>query len=410
MPHIRPASGAQRVVVASAAAFLLVAPFPSSAGWRVFFLLTGLAALSWQAWRGEEPLGLARIPRLFAVAACAWIALCIASLAWSVDAGYTLAELRREILYGVFAFLLFFLGTRTPRLLHLWIAVLLAGAFLLGVGEWLRFLMPGVKWARDVSMGPGPFSTHVLLLAPLLVLVVWRAPVGMGRSIAFTLILGTALVVAGIAGDSRILWMALLVSAVTAFAAFHVCTPARHATRPAARRALLIALAVLPVLMVAATEYKLRLYPRAADTIESFAADERPLIWQVAVGFARERPWLGYGYGREILGARISGALEKAKLGQPYLHGHNVVLDAELQMGVPGVIAFVMLMAALAAAFLQARKREEGSPLAIVGVAVLTGYLTKCLTDDFFFRPNSLVFWAIGGMLLGLAARLPRER
>jgi len=410
MPHIRPASGAQRVVVASAAAFLLVAPFPSSAGWRVFFLLTGLAALSWQAWRGEEPLGLARIPRFFAVAACAWIALCIASLAWSVDAGYTLAELRREILYGVFAFLLFFLGTRTPRLLHLWIAVLFAGAFLLGVGEWLRFLMPGVKWARDVSMGPGPFSTHVLLLAPLLALVVWRAPVGMGRSIAFTLILGTALVVAGIAGDSRILWIALLVSAVTAFAAFHVCTPARHATRPAARRALLIALAVLPVLMVAATEYKLRYYPQAASTIESFSLDERPLIWKVASGFAQRRAWLGYGYGREIIGAQMREELTRAGQPKPYNHGHNVFLDAALQMGALGLVAFTVLLAGLAAAFVRARRHEDAAPLSIVGLAMLAGYLTKCLTDDFFFRPNSLVFWAIGGMLLGLAARLPRER
>ena len=47
---------------------------------------------------------------------------------------------------------------------------------------------------------------------------------------------------------------------------------------------------------------------------------------------------------------------------------------------------------------------------AMVGLAVLAGYFTKNLTDDFFFRPNSLVFWAIAGMLLGVAARLPRKR
>jgi hypothetical protein len=31
------------------------------------------------------------------------------------------------------------------------------------------------------------------------------------------------------------------------------------------------------------------------------------------------------------------------------------------------------------------------------------------MTDDFFFRPSSLVFWGIAGMLLGLAARLPEK-
>ena len=410
MSLIRPASGAQRVYVASAAAFLLVAPFPSSAGWRVFFLLSALGALSWQAWRREQPLDLARIPRAFAIAACAWIALCIASLAWSVDAGYTLAELRREILYGAMAFLAFFVGTRTPAHLHLGIAILFGGAFLLGIGEWLRFLLPGVKWARDVSMGPGPFSTHVVLLAPLLVLVVWRPPVGLARGAAFTLGLGAMLVVAGVAGDSRILWVALLVSALIAFATFWMATPANQPGRVPAQRTLLIALALLPLLMVAATEYKLRYYPQAASTIESFSLDERPLIWRVATSFAAERPWLGYGYGREIIGARMRQELTRAGQPKPYNHGHNVFLDAALQMGVLGFAAFTLLTAALVAAFLRARGREDGAPLAVVGLAMLAGYLTKNMTDDFFFRPSSLVFWAIAGMLLGLAARLPEKR
>ncbi len=98
----------------SAAAFLLVAPFPSSAGWRVFFMLVALIALAWQAYRGEGSMGLARIPRAFLIGAVAWIVLCMGSLAWSVDPGYTVAELRREILYGGLAFIVFFAGTREP--------------------------------------------------------------------------------------------------------------------------------------------------------------------------------------------------------------------------------------------------------------------------------------------------------
>ena len=200
-----------------------------------------------------------------------------------------------------------------------------------------------------------------------------------------------------------------MVSAVVAFIAFWIDTPADHPGRVAARRMLVAALVLLPALMVVATEYKLRYYPRAASGLEAFSLDERPLIWKVASTYARERPWLGYGYGREIIGTRISGELEKAKLGQPYNHGHNVVLDAQLQMGVPGVIAFALMMAALLAAFVAMRTREGGVPLAIVGAAMVAGYLTKNLTDDFFFRPSSLVFWAIAGMLLGLAARLPKK-
>jgi hypothetical protein len=410
MPLIRPASGAQRVYTASAAAFLLVAAFPSTAGWRVFFLLVALGALVWQALKGEHPLGLSRVPRPLVAAAAAWATLAIASLAWSVDAGYTLQELRREILYGALAFLVFFLGTRSERHLHLWVGVLLLAAVVLGVGEWLRLLYPSWTPVRKASMGPGPFSTHVLMMAPLLVVLLWPAPVGMGKGLRPTLLLAVALVIAGIAGESRILWPALATGAVVAFATFSLQTPADHPSRKAAKRAFIIALALLPVLMVISSEYKLRYYPLAASTAESFAFDERPLIWRSATAMAAERPLLGHGYGREIMAEELRATLAKAGQHKPYNHGHNVFLDAWIQLGVVGLAAFALLMASLAWSFAAARKREHGAPLAIAGLAVFAGYLAKNLTDDFFFRPNSLVFWAIAGMLLGLAARLPQKR
>ena len=82
---------------------------------------------------------------------------------------------------------------------------------------------------------------------------------------------------------------------------------------------------------------------------------------------------------------------------------------AALQTGVLGLAAFTALMAALAWAFAATARRTGGLPLAIAGLALLAGYLTKNLTDDFFFRPSSLIFWAMAGMLLGLAARLPAK-
>jgi O-antigen ligase len=91
---------------------------------------------------------------------------------------------------------------------------------------------------------------------------------------------------------------------------------------------------------------------------------------------------------------------------KPFNHGHNVFLDATIQLGVVGLAVFASLLGALAWAFARAGRRVEGAALAITGLAVFTGYFAKNLTDDFFFRPNSLLFWAIAGMLLGAAARL----
>ncbi|HLX24950.1 MAG TPA: O-antigen ligase family protein [Usitatibacter sp.] len=406
---IRPSGGAQRIFTACAAAFLLVAPFPSSAGWRVFFILVALLALGWQAFREGIPMRLSRVPNALKLGAGLWIALCVLSLAWSVDADYTLAELRREIVYGGITFLVFFAGTREAAQLQLWVRVLFVGALALALGEWIHFLFPNGMRASTFSMGPGPFSTHVAILAPLLVLFAWRAPVGLGWSNRGMLALGAATLCAGIAGDSRFLWVALTASTIVAFWTFQANAPANHPARLRVRRALFGILLLLPVFMAGSAEYKTRFYPNAASTLESIALDERPLIWRIAAGKIVERPVLGHGYGREIVRGDFRAALAAAGQPTPYFHGHNVFIDAMIQLGVVGLAAFLAFLASLAMGFAAARHKEDGLPLAITGLAILAGYLVKDLTDDFFFRPNSLVFWAIAGMLLGLAARLPKR-
>jgi O-antigen ligase len=375
----------------------------------VFFILVALIALAWQAFRGGIPMELGRVPRALRIAAALWIGLAVLSLAWSVDADYTLAELRREILYGGIAFIVFFAGTREAAQLHLWVRALFVGALVLGVGEWIHFLWPNGQRASSIAMGPGPFSTHVAILAPLLVVFAWRPPVGMGWRAWPMVALGVALLCAGVAADSRFLWVALLTSAMVAFAAFWAKVAPGHPSRIHVRRAFLAILLLLPVLMAASAEYKLRFYPRAASTLESFALDERPLIWRIAVDKALERPLLGHGYGREIVRGDFRAALAAAGQATPYFHGHNVLLDTVIELGVVGLAVFVAFLASLAMSFAAARKTENGLPLAITGLAMLAGYLVKDMTDDFFFRPNSLVFWAIAGMLLGLAARLPQR-
>jgi O-antigen ligase len=405
MPLFRSAGGGQRVFLAAAAAFLLVAPFPSSAGWRVFFLLWAGFALAFLARRGQQALELGRVPRAFAIAAGAWIALCLVSLAWSVDPAYTLDEARRELAYGVAVFLVFFIGTRSVAALHLWIATLFFGALLLGLGEWLHMVFPRVWLFRKSSMGPGPLSTHVVILAPLLLVWAWRPPLGMGQRPSVVALGALFLIAAGMAGESRMLWPALLVAAAVAFAVFALQAPPASAARETAKRTFLVALAILPILMIVSTEYKVRYYPKAASAGESLELDERPLIWRLAASQAMRRPWAGHGYGREIVGSEIEKGLAAAGVPKPFGHGHNVFLDTVVQLGAIGIVAFGALIAALAAAFWRLRARGDAMLIALCGLAMLAGYLAKNLTDDFFHRPNSLVFWAVNGMLLGLASR-----
>jgi hypothetical protein len=51
------------------------------------------------------------------------------------------------------------------------------------------------------------------------------------------------------------------------------------------------------------------------------------------------------------------------------------------------------------------RHAPAGGAITVTGLALIATFVVKNLTDDFYFRPGSLVFWAINGMLLALASR-----
>jgi O-antigen ligase len=405
MPLLPPASGSQRIFLLAAAAFIVVAPFPSSAGWRVFFLLVATGALAWRSLRLREASGLALVPRAFAATGITWALLCAVSIAWSIDPGYTAQELRRELFYGLLAFVVFFAATRSAVELALWLRLIFAGAFVLGICQWLRATFPDAQWANSISIGPGPFATHVAMVLPMLTIAAWPAPHGLGWRLPASIAACAVLAIMGLAGESRILWFALIAAALVAFVLFAAGLPRGHRARTIATRAFVAGVALLVVLMAVSTENKLRVYPGASTTREMLALDERPVIWKLAVEEATHAPVLGHGYGRDIAGAHMRQGLENAGA-MPYNHGHSVFLDTAIQLGLVGLAVFIAMMGSLVAGLAAVRRMPAGAPIAIAGLAMITAYALKDVTDDFYFRPNSLIFWAMAGMLLGRAARL----
>ena len=395
---------ARRVYTVAAAAFLFLAPFPSSAGWRTFALLAALAAVAWLALREGEAPGFARVPRPVAITALAWIAWCVASLAWSDDRAYSFEELRRELGYGILAFAVFFAGMRATGTAHVAIRAVLAGALVLGALEWVRLVFPGVPLAWKYQAAQGYFSTHLVIAAPLLAVVAWPRPDGMGASRGALAALAVGLLAGGLASENRMLWLALGVGTLVAFAAFRRVAP-RVALARSTQPAFLLAVAVIALLVAASWEYKsARYYPQADGPVTSLSFDERPAIWSSAEAPLLARLWIGHGFGREIAGGAIERGLAERGSANRFRHAHNVFLDVVLQLGLVGLALFAALLVAVAVAFARAARAPGGAPLAIAGLAMLAAYLTKNVTDDFYYRPNSLVFWAVTGLLLGLAS------
>jgi len=349
------------------------------------------------------------MPRGLLVAGIAWIALCTASLAWSVDPRYSWEELQREVGYGLLAFAVFFAASREPADLHAAVRACLAGAVLLGAAAWLARAFPTVPLAERYLAIEGSLSTQLVTVAPMLLILAARAPLGLAAPARATGATAVLLAAAGFATENRMMWIALMVAVACVAVAYRRGGAAHVAA--GSRKAFIVALAAMAIGFVASSAYKAtRYYPANATTAESFAFDERPLIWDSAGELFDHRPWLGHGYGREIVGDGIADGLARRGSGHWWLrHGHNVFMDAGLQMGVVGIAAYVALLAMLLRAFAAAGRTQDGWPLAAAGIAMTVALIAKNLTDDFYYRPNSLVFWALCGMLLGLAGRSRRS-
>src|SRR3954469_11632319 len=108
------------------AIYLFVLPLAHTTGLRstAFGISVLLLALTW--WSSPMPT----IPLKASFAA--WLTLALVTLIWAIDPEYSLGEIRTEIVYGFFTFLVFFKATRSERDLNLWFLTLIASALVVG--------------------------------------------------------------------------------------------------------------------------------------------------------------------------------------------------------------------------------------------------------------------------------------
>ena len=398
---------AERLLLASTSLFLVVAPFTASAGWRAATLIASALTATYLVSRGA--LAVPRpLPRALLAALAAWCVLALASIAWSVDRAHTLNELRSQLLYGVFAFGAFYVAA-DPARWRVWWKLMLVCSFVLLVAEVAREHLEPLFGMREWDGGGGAFSTHLVILAPLLLPLAWPTESGQRRPNALFLFALVVLFYAAWRTENRIVWLALLVAYGLAAVAHRLS----RECRPRFDGARYVAVAgVLAIVVLAGFTAHYRAPPSTADQVLPFAgieADLRPKIWSIALERIAEAPLLGHGFGREILASAFQSETPQYGHHPELRHAHNVFLDIALQLGWTGVVLFVAILALLAIEFARALKRRETCPAGILGIAVIGGFITKNLTDDFFYRQNGLVFWAVMGALLGLTRmRAPR--
>jgi O-antigen ligase len=80
-------------------------------------------------------------------------------------------------------------------------------------------------------------------------------------------------------------------------------------------------------------------------------------------------------------------------------------------MGLPGILALLILFASLLRAFwkLTVSGPSLQRAIGIAGFVMVAGVVARNLTNDFFMRDMSLLFWSLTGLMLGLGNRLQRD-
>lgn len=407
---LNPRSGiaAERILAFGSCGFLFLSAFASSAGLRASFLtLCGLVIAV--RWRDSLAIVAARLPRDVAIAGGAWIAICAASLAWSVDPAYTAGEIKPELGYGVLAFLVFFVAAAADRARWpKWWAFALAGTALAFAGRLLQDFGPFALEQHEVDAGAGPYSTHLVLLLPLVFALDWPPPWGRGaRMRALALALCLFLAAAWYTGN-RIVWIAFGAQLMVAIATWgKVSATPRERAVMLRRLAVIAAVAFAVAFAASVAERYQRNLLHDTGVPAGLEHDLRPKLWETAWGAFREAPWLGHGFGREVLASTFSPLTPKGVNHPEIRHAHDTLIDVALQVGMLGLAAFIALLLALARHYAAMLRDAELAPLGIMGLALVVGFVVKNVTDDFLHRQNALVFWALNAMLLGLARSRP---
>lgn len=390
--------------LAPAGAFLFILPFSHTVALRLACLLLAAMVALQTTWRRQRPDLPCKWPLAF------WAAVCILSLAWSIDPAYSRKELTNEVGYALLAFLVFFYLTRDERSWRFWKAALAAGcaaATLAAIGHLVRTPL----WPDDGLIGGrNEFSTYVTLVLPLLAVSFAQA----GRRRERLAVAAIAVLAVGSAYFTlnRMMWLAVFAEAAILGGLHSGRSAATGRRRAAWALVLLLACIAFAGAFVAASHMKSGVQEIDAQTLQ--ATVERDLRWRIwSYGIERigERPLLGHGYGRGILRDDF-----RAHFDNPFTwHAHSVILNYALEAGMLGVVALLVLAGCFVRAFwkLYRAPAREAWMVGAYGLALLLGAAVKTMTDDIVVRENALLFWSLAGMGLGYARHAsmrPRDR
>jgi O-antigen ligase len=380
--------------------FLFTLPLPHTISLRQAALLLALVLGVIAIVRRGMPMLPLKAPFL------AWLAVAAISLIGALEPGYSLREIKTEIVYGFVTYLVFFSQAQSERQWRTWLYVLLASFLVLSAGAFVVWADTGqaVTTGRFYN-GVGSYTSYWITLFPFLMYLFFHFPLRGTWRIAARIAPFLFLIPVFLTRN-RTIWFAFAVSCVVMFSLGFFKLESR-----VYRQRLLYSLVLVLVLVTVLLAYILgdRMHELSGASELTFERvlqwDLRPGIWKFVIADLATHPWRGAGFG--LLSFDHAYPQWRAQYSILF-HSHNVFLDAGVQMGVPGILAMAFVFFAIGREYWRLYRAAHGTLqwIGACGLTMLAGVLVRNMTDNFFTRDVALLFWALVGMSLGYARRV----
>ncbi len=378
-----------------AAGCLLTAPFHASAGWRGGFLLLAALSIAVLCVLRRSASGLLPARRGLIIAIAWWV---LATLLWSLAfSPGTWGEWKRDVLTPALALPVFFVLTESRRDLIRWLWALTIGLVLLTF-----FLLHDPTDASEGMRQPwyggvGSLSTWLVGLAAMLP---WMAAeAGRERSVRLMLLICLLFIpLCAYFTLNRTVWGCFAMM-LCLYSLGNMVPPHTPRVRwVSALLTIVVGIAIFAGLALGSGQKRFD-----QNLVLQAEADPRPAIWHQSAAVIADKYATGLGFGISSLRERLIAHMPDKAIADRYGHGHNLLINYLLQMGVVGAATILALMAILLWSFMAIRLRGGSWEIAgLCGVLLVSGMFLRNMTDDFFNRHNALQFWALAGILLAM--------
>ena len=316
-----------------------------------------------------------------------WAAL---SLLWAEFPAISWQAVRGDILIPCLAFIASFHAFRIFGQVAR-IEFLLAGVW--GVflaGSALSYLYFGPIWLDKMFNGVGYYSTYLFMLAGISLPFLSKY----SRLLFYPLLIGLLFIT-----HQRVAWVV--------FPVVVIADLVLHTRQRFGRSGLMLAFVLVLGFSFAMMKAELAGRPanslnpevKANGVIEQLAKNERLGPWQAWFARGLESPVIGAGFGRDNVKAHFSRGAEWPE--EQLHHGHNLLLNNFLQLGLLGVCLLIAANSQLL--YLLFRQRRA---MATAGALIIMLFLLRNMFDDLSFKRLLVVYGLFLGVCFhGLVAR-----